>query len=683
MTAWGEVNQDALSIAPNDVSRGKRLGFLDALEAAYSDESFNRSQFGAEVELRNMEQENLQRVQKASGIYAGRLQDSIELPKSRADVARGAGETETGRGGLAPDFAPYTDVWRSITETGQLPPKVLERDKQLAEMKSKYPDAGILTYGDMIGALTERAKQTELRASRDTSWSGLAGWFIGGVAGATDPRTNPINFLSLGLGAAGGTPLLRIGSQAIGQGAAETIAQYTGARENRQFLEGRLPTTEESLLAIGGAAIGGAAIQGVGEAAGLAARRWFRHTPDDPAPPAPVPPAPVSAPAIVSQAEREVELGKRMAPTLEGEQAITRAVQETLGANKNTMRAAKSDFSFIRDQLSPFNGPMPWEVPPPTFTRATQFGVDDFRAPKYEPKTPGETVDDIARRVDPETFKIYDNLAARRQEAQTLLDQRGHMRDLKIDEQTAGLRAEIAKQEKRLETAKRRKAKDITAELERLRSKLADVEQNARTSENVGMDAAQKELDRLDEKVADMSPALARAYSRAQGKWETQQTTLEAVRKMIADGNTEINMPPHTAVDAAELQYFNRPATIADSVPELRSPDAKPLKEGQDAVDEVARLAQETMKRADELLDSFTGDIKKMIKPAEKAGEEPTIQIEGVERPVQMSDTMVIEREDGTPETLTVRDYLKRLDDDEEILKAVTTCSAGVISATA
>ncbi len=685
MTAWGETNEDALRLAPTDVSRGKRLGFLEALEAAYNDEYMTKSQFGAEIALRDMEEENLQRIQKASGIYTGRLADAVRKPQTAMEILRYGDEPmpgqELGRGGLKPEYKPYTDVLEAMAFGDRpVPPSVLARDKQLTELQKQYPDAGILTYSEMHKTIIDNAKRTRLRASRDTSWGGSLGWFIGGTAGAVDPRVNPVNFLTLPIGGGGSTVVRRMGSQALGQGVAETIAQFTGARYNQRLL-GFDPTMGETALAIGGAAVGGAAIQGVGEAVGSLARRWFRNTPDDPAPPPPAPVAPPAAPAIVNAAQRELALANRMAPTLEAEQAITRAVQETLGKNPNTMRAARSDFAFMREQLSRFDGPMPWEVKPPTSTRLAEF-PDGVNAPRMIPKAAGESVDDIARRVDPETFKIYDNLAAKRQEASNLLDQRGHMRDLKVAEETKGLRAEIAKQEARLAGAKRRKAKEITATLETLRNKLGGIEQTLRDSDTVGMAAASKELDRLDEKIADMSSVLGRAYSRAQGKWETQQHTLEAVKKMIEEGRTEINMPPHTAVDAAELAFLN-PPSLSDVVPELRMKDALPVAEGKDAIDEVQRMAGEILKRSEELLESFRGDIKKLIKPAENAGDEAVIQIEGFERPIKMTDEMIIERADGTPETISVKAYLQRLDENEEILKAVTTCSAGAISATA
>lgn len=680
MTDWGEINRDAVSIAPTDVSRGKRLGFLEAYDASWHEQFLYASQFGAEYEYRNMEEENLQRIREATGQNnISSLSRTVDVPKSREDVARGV-DPALGRGGQLGDWKPYSDLLEAFTNGGTVPPKYAEREKYLEALKKQFPDAGIATYSDMFGALRDKATKARMRASRDTSWLGTLGWFTGGVAANIDPRTNPINFLSLPI-AGGESALARIGIQAVGQGAAETIGQFTGARENMRILGGN-PTALDTALDIGGAAIGGAAIQGIGEAAGWLGRRWFRNTPNDPAPPIPEPAPEAPKAPVETPVKQEATLAKRMEPTLEGERAITRAVRESLGKGPSVERGARADFFHVRQQLESFAGPLPWEIAPPTSTRLPA-DVEGISAPRLEPKTPGETVDDIARRVDPETFRVYDNLQKRKQEARVLVEHERNLRDVGIAEQLKAQRDEVAKLEARLKDANKRQTKKITEKLGPLKSDLEQKEAALRSTDNNAMQIHRQSVMRLDEKMRDLAPAVSRAYERARGKWEVQQQTLKDVQKMMEDGKTQLEAQPSPVVDKAEAAMLSRP-TVADSVPELRSAIAKPVEPGKDAVDEVQRVAQEMLKRTDEQLEKFRTDIKKLIGEKKKGAEgEDVIQLEGYSEPIKLDDKIMATLDDDTAQEMTVRELLERLDEDAEVLKAVSTCSVGVTSATA
>lgn len=674
MSVLSEVNRDALTLPAGDITRGKRLGFLEAFEAAYQDNFFVNAQFGAEYELRSMEIENFQRIRSVQE----------QIPRTLQDY------TPTTMSGIPLDYTEYTAFLSGMADGGgRISPRALEADEKLDELKRKYPGAGILTYTDMFNAMREKAQRVRMRASRDTSWTGYLGWFTGGTVGGLDPRTNPLGFYTLPAGGFGKTAVQRIASQGVAQGVIEGVAQFTGVRENMRIL-GFDPTIEESLYAAGGAAIGGAALQGVGEGLGVLGRRWFRNTPDDPAPPAPAPdrvrqaPEPSPAPepgraSVETVNAAEAQLAQRMAPTLEGEQAITRAVQGVLGKAPSTMRAARADFAYMRDQLSRFDGPLPWEVVPPTHTRlpTADAGVN---APRVEAKTAGETVDDIARRVDPETFRVYDNLQKKKQQARNLLDFERSARDLQADATLKPMREEVARLEQRYNDATKRNQKKQLPALEAARKALADAEQAKRSGDNEGMARARKRIMEIDEKMRDLAPAVSRAYTRAEGKWKVQQETLKDVERMIAEGRTTLEQTPAKSgvVDDAEKAYFSRP-TVADSVPELRSSLAKPVPDGKDAVDEVQRVAVEMLKKYDEQIDNFRSDMKKVIA---KDGED-AVQIEGVQEPVKLSEKIVIEDAEGLPRTMTVREMIEELDEAEEVLKVIGTCSVGVTSATA
>src|SRR5687768_14649285 len=100
MVGFLNVNEDELSVAPESVSAGRRLGFLGSFEAAYDEQVRYGSQFGAEVALRYEEQENIQRIRKAGG----------KAPKSLNDNEDGIFGGMTA--GL--DSAPYADYMRNV-----------------------------------------------------------------------------------------------------------------------------------------------------------------------------------------------------------------------------------------------------------------------------------------------------------------------------------------------------------------------------------------------------------------------------------------------------------------------------------------------------------------------------------------------------------------------------------------
>jgi hypothetical protein len=62
---------------------------------------------------------------------------------------------------------------------------------------------------------------------------------------------------------------------------------------------------------------------------------------------------------------------------------------------------------------------------------------------------------------------------------------------------------------------------------------------------------------------------------------------------------------------------------------------------------------------------------------------EDIIQLEGYKEPIRLDDKILATLDDETGKEMTVRELLERLDEDAEVLKAVSTCSVGVTSATA
>lgn len=661
MVGFLNVNEDELSVAPESVSAGRRLGFLGSFEAAYDEQVRYGSQFGAEVALRYEEQENIQRIRKAGG----------KPPKSLNDNEDGIFGGMTA--GL--DSAPYADYMRNVLDNNQdvLSSRLGGRDAELTKLKELYPEAGIRTYDEMFGDVRKKSDAARKENARPSTIPGMVGAFAGAAVGGLDPRTSPLSFLTLPVGAVGKTVFGRVASQGAGQGAIEAVAQLSGVRENQRLLGGD-PSFLDSALAVGGAAVGGAALQGVGEGVGRALK-WWRSTPTDPAPDLP---APSAAPPIEVVAAPQ----RPGAPVTYDEWLIRNAIAGRVAppdlgvlGRRTTARFAAADLEHVQSRLDDWSGPKPWEIPPPTETRIPVEGRRP-ELPKTEVRSPGETVDDIARRIDPETFRIYDKLVAEKDVSRRSIDDFAAMRNEEVRASVADITAEIDGLKAKLPDATRRLAKKYEERIAVLEKERADKVTAATQGDSPAMIVYREQLMRADEKMRDLAPAVTRAYARAQGKWDVY----EAQRREIADMMNEGTFTPGGGKPMSDFLPDNLPPvvprTIADSIPELRTrlpnPDAP-------AVDTVRQVMTEQQKVIDDAIASYQKNTASLI---QKVGDEALIEVEGRSIKLHLDkDTVTVPTLEGTgTRDISIRDLLKETESDNDMLKAVTTCSVGKTS---
>jgi hypothetical protein len=610
MTFWTQPYELSKRAIPEEITGGRRLGFLEEITSAYDEATFISAQFGAEKALHDTEQENVYRIRQAGGQPPAMI-----------------GE-EGGLGGLTPgQYRPYTESWRRASVNQNSDPQQAERNNQLMELQKKFPNAGILTYDQMFEAIHNRYIDVEHRAARDATTLGDVGWFIGGAAGGIDPRVNPLSAGSTLVGGVGKAALTRILSQGAGQAFAEAISQYTGVRENKRFLSGHYPSAGETAMQIGFAGAAGLVGQAVPEGVGFLGRKWFRNVPGDVPPPPPVrkpiqPAVTTPAAAAAAQAAPAPRV-PRHEPVLsvQAEARITKAVRDTLGTGRANIRTAHADYGYVHDVIDRLDGPEPWRVPPNTSTRIFQTAETQGYAVKVQGAE--RTIDQRAREIDPETFRVYDEMQQRKLKQREGIAQSALAREQQISAELAPLDAEIATLRDKLSKATKRNVKKLTPRLNEAEALRAQKLAESRAKDTPGMAAQRQELQQSDYKMRDLAPAVSRAYARATGDWHASEALQADVKRMFDQGATTLTQSEAHALRDAELQinefdkYF-APREAIEDVPELGQTLKTKPKDGADMVDHVEQVRKEGAKAEQAAVDQLIADVPKILAEADK-----------------------------------------------------------------
>jgi len=671
-----------------------RLGFLGAFEASYESQQRTNSVWGREVALREAEQEQISRA-KAAGVKLRSLNDSDD-----GDVF----------GGFTPwvNSKRYTDITRFYEDggTGVESQTFGERDREIEELKAKHPDLGLKTYRELWQDVKAKAKEAERVWDRgETTMGGAIGGFLGGAVASMDIRTDPTNFITAPVGAAGRTVLRRIAGQSGVQGLTEAINQFTGVQENRRLL-GLDYGAEQGAWSVGAAAAFGGALQGVGEAFGAVGRRWFRNTPNDPAPPPPADgraalvaalrnrPAPVEPPAPEVIPSYRIEYEERpiieRVDILSDFDAFMQLVDRgrtDYGPSRVAQGRLNRDLTALDLQLNDVGGPRPWEALPAMDTRPRPADVSThIGAPYRAAASRVESVDEIARTVDPEAFRLYDKIS------QQMANVRAMIRDVpkrEAQDVKAGVAAEIDAQigllEAQRKAAKGKAAKRLDDRLAALRDTRKREFGDKPVRESASDAELRERLMKLDEQQRDLAPVISRAYAAAKGEWAFREQIDPDALAFIRERNdrdTPVFDTPHLEADvevgftASKVTVYE---TIADQVPMVASRPEVTSKLGPDAdaADAIAAIVAEDAKVLDEAIDQFLTDVK--ASTAEDA-DRPLILADGTE--LDLNERITVPQEDGDGfREITVREYLKDVQDDEIAMQAVTSCSVRPMAA--
>lgn len=669
MTFLSEANKDAISVSPEQAATGPRVGFLESWAVAWEEQTRAAAMYGIENQMWQRDSEQV-RAMRDAGIE--------DVPYLSPDSV---GFWADNMPGPAAGVERYLDVAKYYTDGGEpgFATELQEYDKRIGELRERYPNLNLQTSREMWEGVQAEAQRYEQAAINNRrTLGGEVGAFLGGSLASMNPNTDPLNFLTLGVGGIGKTIVGRIATQGGAQGVIEGINQITGVQEQRRLL-GVEYGLGDAVSRVAGAAVGGAAIQGVGEAVGFGLRRWFRSTPNDVA----LPPTPevLNRPALPDT--RMVP--PQAIPADEGLAAakLTRSPetyidylheQSPLSSTRAGRARTVLDLDYATTRLEEWGGERPWEIPPKTDTASTIPRGDFVAMPDMTRFVEKSQIDDIARRVDPETFRRYDELAQRKQTYRRWLDELSDTRDAgiqqRIDEVDNKIFALAAKAD---ETGGKRAAK-LRKDIAALEAEKAQIVAESARKETPDMARVRRSLMQDDIKMRDLAPLVSRAYARAQKKWTNTAADREAITAMLREGRTDYRADPQAERIVAGVEQTVA-QTLADRAPILRQADKVSGKVARDAdAGDVAQaIVAENIKVLDEALDVYRASLDGLI-GAEKNGE---IEINGQTYKLNLDkDKLFVPNEDGTGgREVTVRQLLEENKMDEYEIEAVGTCS--------
>jgi len=702
MSYIAKANREAYSVDESAFATGPRVGFLGAFELAFDEQTRAMSVYGIEHYFMEVEADQIRRIREAGG----------EPPDDLAYFNRG--DLPLGRLGTMPDSAlfgqAYVDAARFFVDGGtpEQAARLARYDERVNALREEFPDLELRTTSEMFGLVREQAQQAEQR-NRDASTSTLGdiGSFVGALVGTVNPNTDPLNFWTLPIGW-GRTVGGRIAVEAGIGGVSETINQLTGVQEERRLL-GLDYGFGQAAMQIGTAAVAGGVFQGFNEAirAGVrgARRRWFTDSPGDPAPGVEIAAPLVARPTTTAPGPDLATGAPLVRPAgavpvdplalLREPRTYVDVVRESIGSmNRTRVGSARvaEDFEYTMNELNRWDGPRPFELTPRTDTAINTVA----RQPRQADITfaEGRSVDDVARQIDPETFRIYDKLADRLAtqrrglEAGRLNEQRLRPSEEELATQVNGLRAKVADLEARIPTVSKRTAgkyQERIAAMQRQVDELQTVQAREDTPQMANMRA---ELQKTDQSMRDLAPVVSRAYARARQQWQLDRGTRQAVEEMIRKGMR--TLPP--LVETPRLGgTIGRPlapeggsetpaAGIIDQVPPLASrPDIVAERGPDDGTAEVlAKIYADNERVLKDSTEAWQASIGQIIARAEQG--EP-VRMDGHEITLDLDERIALpmDNADGFRE-VSIREMLEEVQRDKQMMDAVNSCPLPTVS---
>ncbi len=660
MTFFNEVNRDALSVAPDAAATGPRVGFLESWEVSWNEQVRGAAMYGIEDQMWQLEDQQAQVMRRAG----------IENIPWLSEESHGIFNILPGPAGGVEN---YLDVARFYEDGGDpaYASKLADYDARIEELREQFPELNLRTSREMWDSVKAQAQMYEERAMGDRrTIGGHVGSFIGGAIASMNPNTDPLNFITLGVGGVGKTVVGRIAGQAGAQGVIEGINQITGVQEQRRLL-GLEYGFGDAVQRVAGAAVAGAALQGAGEALAFGFRRWFRSTPTDPAPlpgvteRAPLPDTRMVPPQAIPADDTLAAAKLTRAP----ETYVNYLHEQSpLSASRPGRARTVLDLDYMTTRLDDWDGGRPWGIVPKTDTAIT-LPRSDFIAPDLSRAVERSQIDDMAREVDPQTFTQYDALATRKETYQRWIGELSGADNPTLTARIAELDDKIDALTVRLQEQSGERAAKTRKDIAALQAEKETAINEAASPNAPDVARVRRELMKTDEKMRDLAPLVSRAYARARNEWAASAEDRQAVMQMMREGRKTLPEVERATSD----RIVNGAQALADRAPILQQrykvegkvqPDA-------DAADVARAIVAENAKAMDDALATYRAELDTIL-GTEKNGE---IEIGGVKLNLD-KDVIYVPNEAGEGgDRLTVRQLIERNKLDEYELEAVTTCS--------
>lgn len=744
MSFFDTANRDDTLASP---SAGPRLGFFGAMEAAYDAQVRAWSMFGVAAAFEDVDNEQDRFIRE-------RLGDAPELRTLRA-----ASRRSRAAGGSTNYYTGMARFFEGGGEPG-IEEAIAEGDRAIEALRARgLPE--LLTYREMWELVRQRAIGAEHRwESSTTSWPGMVGGFLGGAVGSMNPRTDPVNALSLGVAPGAGTLVRRLAAASGSNALAETVNQLTGVQENRRLLglEHSASQAMQQILFAGGV---GLAFQGGAEFLAAGARR-LRGQPGLPPRPEPgtgfelvgepygPPPGPTSASAGFFDTASRVPAwrmtrsgiepaphGMRPSELFGDFETFAREVR----ASEEWMDLPRGRVIVEREVERMAQHLERWDadgLPP----RETRLATPPLRAevdPPWYVRPPEQVRSELGRHYDPELYHQLDKVDGGIERLKTRAEQlrrvqadpRSRAADAALD-QVQELQRRIDELRRQQEGADRRAVKRLDREMQHLNDQQLEILERIRGDAQRLSDAQleavsiSQHLSELQHLRQQLTPLQRHAEDVARGVMDENMPSVEALIMMdrlvaygvditprisrksegISQLHGELQPALQKSVGSESLRYSAKPGEMpAETVVRATREAAEQMDDGDVLLQRVREAlgdAERTEVRIGdtaypidesgvrqsqmvEIVDFVERDGARFAKvrqqdgtvsfwPAERLERVPTIDLGHGPIPIDRQ-VNVGTSDDGTLRTMTWRQILKEIDDDESMVRAMTTCA--------
>lgn len=651
MTILGDVNSDAMTVTAEQAATGPLAGFWASYETSLDAQRKTSALYGLEYAFYEQDYKQA-RVLREAGV--------TDVPYLNAADAAFSDQFDYDLGDV---YAGAARMARDKFVDPETAKRVAEYDRRITEIQRTRPDLHLYTSKQMFEVVSRDAQQAELRdQTQRRTWGGAFGSFLGAVKASVEPTTDPLNFATLGVGGVGKTALMRILSQTGSQGAIEAVNQITGVQESRDLM-GLSSGWQDALTRVGSAAVAGGALQAGGEALAAAGRRFFRSTPEDPAPdPRAVLDDPSKRLALPPPDQLKAEAGAARLEANPGAYTDYLADVAPLSGIRVGKARTAADLKEMTDALDK------WDAPPAAFVKPRTDAATytaDVANPRVDVSAAmnSNRLYQAARAADEPAFTRYEKLLERKETFRRWIDELSQGRAQDVDETLEKIDTRIASLEARFRSVQGIKNKTrIKAEIAEARADKVKLLEAAKTKETPDIAVVRKELAKADEQMRDLAPLIGRAYAKARGEWAPDTELMDEVWNAYKAGRTEVNMPAKN-----ELPSYDTAVALADRSPVMQR--ARPDQTGATSADTAARVLADEAKVFDEGLDAFRQTMKNAL--GETAGDTLTVG----NHEFSLNDRIYIELDDGTAKEVSVREMLEANRNSETELEAITTCS--------
>lgn len=679
-----------------DATAGAARGFTDSVSDAYNAGYKAMSQLGVGTEFARVQHEQNARIQQLTGKWPTSELDARTPPRGDPVPSR---------------VRDPMDIARFFENGGspEMADAIAAHDREIAALSAKHPDLGLKSIGDQWAQVKDEAKRAEEIAQSPGS---TIGSFIGDAAASFDPRVNPLNVASLAFAPFGKTIAARVGSAAGLGGVSQAINEVTGVNENRRLLglETGFGGSVERVLTT---AAGAGAIQGVGEGLFAGARRLMggRSEPQLPTPP-PVdapPQAPTVAPPGAGATSSVLDSPTLFRSFEDFEAAVKQDVPASIydsqanvaahnpyGSSRLAVARHESDLGTIEQQLQQINRGENLKLssaihtPPEPLERELPHWMNPAE----------ERVPDLARQIDPELYVQVDKLEGLIQaERDKMVGARTSRDALPVGELDAKLKQadelETKIAELRSQTAEadvdRRKVKKLNTKIAEIEQQQADViksvspQAEAAGAHDTQVHTSSNRIAELEHELMKLAPLRKRAENLAVNQYINEKPLRELFPDIATKLRGELRIPDSSAKPIIESRRPSEKLTKAEGGDDVTpgtqkrpgntsgpDPEAKP-NDGS-AVDTMLRdLSHENAAHNSEVLGAFDAV------DAVRNGHQGEIILGG--RRYQLDDAIPVDPirdEHGNitgVKTMTVREILKEVGEDADMLQAMRGCA--------